>query len=69
MIGVDRQEFRLELLAGTDVDRHDLVGHAELFESDVHLVAIGGRPSPHFDHVDPHLLCGPPIGPASGAGY
>ena len=51
VIGIDLEEFRLELVAGADVDRDHLVFEAELFERDVHLVTIGGRPSPDFEHV------------------
>ena len=35
---------------GADIDRDHLVLQAELFERDVHLVTIGGRPSIDFEH-------------------
>src|SRR5207302_5387084 len=51
VIGGDLQKFRLELVTGADVDRDHLVFETELFECYVHLVAIGGRPGPDFEHV------------------
>src|SRR5260370_21857774 len=50
VIGLDLEELRLELVAGADIDRDHLVGNAECLERDMHLVPIGGRPSPYFDH-------------------
>jgi len=44
------QKLGLELIAGADIDRDHLVFEAELFECNVHLVAIGGRPGPDFEH-------------------
>jgi hypothetical protein len=54
VIGVERQELRLELLALADVDRDHLVGQAEFLERDVHLVTVRGWPGPALDHG--HLL-------------
>src|ERR1700757_243429 len=50
MVRVDFKKFRFELVAGADIDRDHLVGKAQLFESDMHLMAIGGRPGPDFKH-------------------
>ena len=40
MVCRDLQELRLELVAGADIDRDHLVFEAELFERNVHFVAI-----------------------------
>ena len=46
----DGEEFRPKLLALADIDRDDLVGDAQLFEGDMHLVAVRRGPGPDFDH-------------------
>src|SRR5712672_3580612 len=45
----ERKELRYVLVAGADVVRDDYGFGAELFERNVHVVAIGGRPAPHFN--------------------
>ncbi len=50
VVRADGQEFRLELVAGADVDRDGTVGQAALLEHHVDLVAIGRGPRIHFDH-------------------
>src|SRR6476660_6204974 len=51
VIGIHLEEFGLELVAHADVHRHDLVGHAELFEQDGHLLAVGRWPVVQIDHA------------------
>ncbi len=50
IVGTDFQKSVLELIAAADVDRHDIVGNAELFEQDGHLLAVGRRGVMNIDH-------------------
>ena len=46
VVGRDLEEFRLELVAGSDIDCDDLVREAQLLQRDMHLVAVRRCPGP-----------------------
>src|SRR3546814_10453296 len=50
VVRADLQEFGLELVAGADVDRVDLVRQPHLFQHDGDLKAIRRRPHVEIDH-------------------
>ena len=50
VVGADRQELGLELVALGDVDGEDPVGDARLLDEDRDLVAVGRRPVVQIDH-------------------
>src|SRR3546814_13857229 len=79
VVRADLQEFGLELVAGADVDRVDLVRQPHLFQHDGDLKAIRRRPHVQIDHGERLLFsvrgtrvagggCGgkPEIGSAAG---
>src|SRR4051794_815471 len=71
VVWADREEFRLELVALADIDRHHPVFEAAFLEQDRDLPAVRRRPVIKIDHVPPlHLeavmICAcilPSIGP------
>src|SRR5437764_4474002 len=50
VIGADRQELGLELVAAADIDRDHTVFEAALLEHDRNLPAVRGRPVVEVDH-------------------
>ncbi len=50
VVGADRQEVRIELIAGPDVDGVHRVGQAALLQHDVDLVTVRCRPGVELDH-------------------
>ena len=53
VVRCDLQEIGLELLALADIDRHDAIGMACLFQKDGDLVPVGRRPIVKVDHAVP----------------
>jgi hypothetical protein len=49
-VGIDRKEFRLELLALPDVDRDRTVRGAEFLQHDEDLLHVGARQHVEIDH-------------------
>ena len=47
----DLEEFRLELLAGTDLHRNDAIGHPGFLEKHRDFVPVGSRPVVKVDHI------------------
>src|SRR3546814_6458757 len=54
VVRADLQEFGLELVAGADVDRVDLVRQPHLFQHDGDLKAIRRRPHVEIDRSEEH---------------
>src|SRR5690348_18257051 len=56
VIGADRQELWLELVAAPDIDRDHAVFEAAFFEHDRDLPAVRRRPIIKVDHVGPYRV-------------
>jgi hypothetical protein len=50
VVGADRQEGRLELIAPADVAGHDPIGQAALLQQNRDLLAVGRGPEMQVDH-------------------
>jgi hypothetical protein len=50
MVGVDLQEFRLELIAAANIARHQIVIETELLEQNCNFLAVWRRPKMKIEH-------------------